>query len=79
MNKLYIGNLPLETNEESLRELFHEQSGVTPQSILVKKGGYAFVECLDEEAAEKAIEVLNGFKFMDSELLVEPSIPQDQK
>ncbi|XP_022247998.1 insulin-like growth factor 2 mRNA-binding protein 1, partial [Limulus polyphemus] len=76
MNQLYIGNLPVEANEESLRELFHERSRVVPKSVLVKKGGYAFVECPDEQAAEKAIKVLNGFKFMDSELLVEPSVPQ---
>uniref|UniRef100_A0A131XY52 Putative igf-ii mrna-binding protein imp n=1 Tax=Ixodes ricinus TaxID=34613 RepID=A0A131XY52_IXORI len=78
MNKLYIGNLPADVNEGSIRELFHEQTGASPKSVLVKKGGYAFVECADELAVGKAIEALNGHSFMGSQLLVEPqqSAPQ---
>ncbi|XP_076361075.1 insulin-like growth factor 2 mRNA-binding protein 1 isoform X2 [Tachypleus tridentatus] len=79
MNKLYIGNLPTEANEVSIRDLFHEKLGVIPKTVLVKKGGYAFVECSDEQATEKAIELLNGFNFMGSELLVEPSVPQGRR
>ncbi|XP_076349461.1 insulin-like growth factor 2 mRNA-binding protein 1 isoform X2 [Tachypleus tridentatus] len=79
MNQLYIGNLPVEATEESLRELFYERSKVVPKNVLVKKGGYAFVECPDEQTAKKAIELLNGFTFMNSELLVEPSVPQGRR
>lgn len=60
MNKLYIGNLPADVNEGSIRELFHEHTGAVPKSVLVKKGGYAFVECADDETISKAIETLNG-------------------
>lgn len=69
MNKLYIGNLPADVNEGSLRELFHEQAGVLPKTVLVKKGGYAFVECNDQPAADKAIETLNGKLSLISQLL----------
>ncbi|XP_067138509.1 insulin-like growth factor 2 mRNA-binding protein 1 isoform X2 [Centruroides vittatus] len=78
MTKLYIGNLP-DVNEVTVRDLFHEHAGVVPETVLVKKGGYAFVECPDQESAEKAIEVLNGFTFMGSQLLVEPSVPQNRR
>ncbi|KAK8766295.1 hypothetical protein V5799_006923 [Amblyomma americanum] len=80
MNKLYIGNLPADVNEGSIRELFHEQTGAIPKSVLVKKGGYAFVECADELTISKAIETLNGHSFMGSQLLVEPqqSAPQNR-
>lgn len=64
-NKLYIGNLSPTVNEESLRDLLKDKSGSLPASVLVKRGGYAFVECTDPSAAEKAIESLNG-KFRDS-------------
>lgn len=81
MNKLYIGNLPADVNEGSIRELFHEHTGAVPKSVLVKKGGYAFVECADDETISKAIETLNGHLFMGSQLLVEPqqSAPQNRR
>lgn len=81
MNKLYIGNLPADVNEGSIRELFHQQTGVVPKSVLLKKGGYAFVECSDDLVISKAIEALNGHSFMGSQLLVEPqqSTPQNRR
>ncbi|XP_075737436.1 insulin-like growth factor 2 mRNA-binding protein 1 [Rhipicephalus microplus] len=72
MNKLYIGNIPADVNEGSIRELFHQQTGVVPKSMLLKKGGYAFVECSDNLVISKAIEALNRRSFMGSQLLVEP-------
>ncbi|KAG8184263.1 hypothetical protein JTE90_001082 [Oedothorax gibbosus] len=78
-NKLYIGNLAPTVNEDSLRDLLKDKSGSVPTSVLVKRGGYAFVECKDPAAAEKAIESLNGFSFMGTELLVEPSVPQNKR
>lgn len=59
MSKLYIGNLPTETNENSLRQLFLEQN-LSCTNILVKRGGYAFVDCPDQSSADKAIDKLNG-------------------
>lgn len=59
MSKLYIGNLPTETNEHALRQLFLEQN-LSCTNILVKRGGYAFVDCPDQSSADKAIDKLNG-------------------
>lgn len=59
MSKLYIGNLPLETNENTLRQLFLEHN-LSCTNILVKRGGYAFVDCPDQSSADKAIDKLNG-------------------
>lgn len=59
MSKLYIGNLPVDTNENSLRQLFFEQN-LPCLNILVKRGGYAFVDCPDQSSADKAIDKLNG-------------------
>lgn len=78
-NKLYIGNLPRDVNEGTLREIFESEAGVLPNSILVKKGGYAFVECSDAASAEQAIQKLNGYQVMGSQLLVEPSVPQNRR
>ncbi|KAJ8871606.1 hypothetical protein PR048_027933 [Dryococelus australis] len=57
--KLYVGNLAAEVNEGALRQLFQEQ-GLSCTTILVKRGGYAFVECTDQSAADKAIDKLNA-------------------
>lgn len=62
MSKLYIGNLPQDSNETSIRQLFAEQS-LSCTNILVKRGGYAFVDCPDQSSADKAIDKLNG-KFL---------------
>lgn len=59
MSKLYIGNLPSDMNEAGLRQLFIEQN-LSCTNILVKRGGYAFVECPDQSSADKAIDKLNG-------------------
>nr|CAD7406877.1 unnamed protein product [Timema poppensis] len=58
MSKLYVGNLPAEVNEGTLRQLFQEHS-LSCNTILVKRGGYAFVECTDQSTADKAIDKLN--------------------
>ncbi|GFV66582.1 hypothetical protein TNCV_3894731 [Trichonephila clavipes] len=58
--KLYIGNLPPTVDEDSLKELLKDKSGRLPISVLVKRGGYAFVECEDPATAERAIASLNA-------------------
>ncbi|XP_060533777.1 insulin-like growth factor 2 mRNA-binding protein 3-A [Cylas formicarius] len=78
MNKLYVGNLPTETNENSLRQLFLEQN-LACTSVLVKRGGYAFVDCPDQSSADKAIDKLNGFNFRGSPLVVEPSVASGKR
>lgn len=59
MNKLYIGNLPIEADEVVVRQLFAEQN-LTIAEISVKRGGYAFVDFLDQSAADRAIDKLHG-------------------
>lgn len=59
MSKLYVGNLPTDVNEGTLRQLFSEQ-GVSATNVLVKRGGYAFVDCQDQTGIDRAIQELNG-------------------
>lgn len=60
MSKLYIGNLSAEANEASLRQLLQDSGCGAVTSVLVKRGGYAFVDCPDQATVESAIEKLNG-------------------
>ncbi|XP_050498693.1 insulin-like growth factor 2 mRNA-binding protein 2 isoform X3 [Diabrotica virgifera virgifera] len=78
MSKLYVGNLPNDTSENSLRQLFTEQN-LSCTTILIKRGGYAFVDCPDQSSADKAIDNLNGFTFNGAALVVEPSVASGKK
>lgn len=73
MSKLYIGNLPAECNEAALRQLLTEQA-INVSSVLVKRGGYAFIDCAEQATIDRAIQQLNGHNLMGSTLVVEPSV-----
>ncbi|KAF9804926.1 hypothetical protein SFRURICE_007829 [Spodoptera frugiperda] len=73
MNKLYIGNLPIEADEAAVRQLFAEQN-LTVADISVKRGGYAFVDFPDQSAADRAIDKLQGYSYCGVSLIVEPSV-----
>ncbi|XP_016844586.1 insulin-like growth factor 2 mRNA-binding protein 1 isoform X3 [Nasonia vitripennis] len=78
MSKLYVGNLPSDCNEATLRQLFQEHS-LACTTILVKRGGYAFVDCCDQSIADRAIDKLNGYLLLGSALVVEPSVASTTK
>lgn len=59
MNKLYIGNVSAEASEEDFETIF-EQWKIPHSGPFLVKTGYAFVDCPDEKAAMKAIDVLSG-------------------
>ena len=60
MSKLYIGNLAAEANEAALRQLLQESGVGNVSSVLVKRGGYAFIDCPEQSTVDRAIEKLNG-------------------
>jgi RNA recognition motif-containing protein len=62
--KLYVGNLPFNTTEDELRELFGQHGNVQSVRVVTdretgRSRGFAFVE-MDADAAETAIRALNG-------------------
>ena len=68
--RLYVGNLPYDASELSIREFF-EQSGsrqVSQIKIITDREsgrprGFAFVELTQQEMADSAISELHGSKF----------------
>ena len=63
MNKLYVGNLPPNTTEYSLQNLF-TQHNLPFVHISVRNGSnFAFVDCDDQSAADRAVDCLNGKCF----------------
>jgi cold-inducible RNA-binding protein len=72
--KLYVGNLPYKTSEESLRKLFSRHGYVEEIWIgntrVGSPHGYGFVLMPDGSNAEKAISMLNGLYFQGNEISV---------
>jgi RNA recognition motif-containing protein len=64
-NRLYVGNLAFQTSEEGLRGAFEPFGGVSDVKVIVDRDtgrsrGFAFVEMESSEAAQRAIEGMNG-------------------
>ncbi|XP_075969035.1 insulin-like growth factor 2 mRNA-binding protein 3 isoform X8 [Anarhichas minor] len=79
MNKLYFGNVSAEASEEDFETIF-EQWKIPHSGPFLVKNGYAFVDCPDEKAAMKAIDVLSGKVELHGKVLeVEHSVPKRQR
>jgi RNA recognition motif-containing protein len=64
-NRLYVGNLPFSTTDESLREAFAPHGEVTSASVVIdretgRSRGFGFVEMSTSESAQSATQALNG-------------------
>ncbi len=66
--KLYVGNLPYNTSDEDLRDLFASYGEVTSSNIIIdrmtnRSKGFGFVEMSNDTDAQKAIDELNNTNF----------------
>nr|XP_033773340.1 insulin-like growth factor 2 mRNA-binding protein 1 isoform X1 [Geotrypetes seraphini]XP_033773341.1 insulin-like growth factor 2 mRNA-binding protein 1 isoform X1 [Geotrypetes seraphini] len=79
MNKLYIGNLSEKVTAADLEKLFNEEQ-IPFSGHFLLKGGYAFVDCPDEDWAMKAIESFSGkVELHGKHLEIEHSVPKKQR
>ncbi|MDD3098595.1 MAG: RNA-binding protein [Candidatus Pacebacteria bacterium] len=79
-NKLYVGSLSYDTNEDSLKEFFSQAGTVSSASVIMDKmsgrsKGFGFVEMSSEEEAKKAVEMLNGKELDGRTLIVDEARP----
>jgi RNA recognition motif-containing protein len=82
--KLYVGSISFNATEESLKDLFSSIGEVESVKVITDRDtgrskGFGFIEMSSEEDAKKAIEQLNGTKFMERALIVNEARPQEQK
>ena len=82
--KLYVGSISFNATEESLQELFSSIGEVESVKIITdqdtgRSKGFGFVEMSSAEDAKKAIEQLNGTKFMERALIVNEARPQQPR
>ncbi len=82
--KLYVGNLPFDTTEEAIREMF-AQSGTVVSVALIKdratgeSKGCAFVEMSTQKEAQAAISSINGRVVGDRQLKVSLARPREER
>jgi cold-inducible RNA-binding protein len=82
--KLYVGSISFNATEESLQELFASIGEVESVKIITdqdtgRSKGFGFVEMSSAEDAKKAIDQLNGTKFMERALIVNEARPQQPR
>ena len=73
--KLFVGSLPVDTNNTELRLLFKKAGNVLSVKIAVRRysnkpSGYAYVDMATERDAKKALRMFHGFKLRDMSLTV---------
>jgi RNA recognition motif-containing protein len=81
--KLYVGNLPYETGEAELQELFAQAGNVETVKVIRdmatgRARGFAFVEMSTDEEAQKAIADLNQHQLGGRALAVNEARPKPQ-
>ncbi|HEX6790532.1 MAG TPA: RNA-binding protein [Candidatus Krumholzibacteria bacterium] len=72
MRKIYVGNLPFNTREEQLRQLF-APFGVHSVQLATHGGalprGFGYVE-IEDQRADEAVSALNGYQLEGRRLMV---------
>ena len=82
--KLYVGNLPYNTTEEELRQLFAEAGSVASVAIITdretgRSKGFGFVEMQTQAEAEKAQSMFNGREMRGRQLKVDLARPRTDR
>jgi cold-inducible RNA-binding protein len=82
--KLYVGNLPYNTSEEDLKELFGAYGAVASVNLINdretgRSKGFGFVEFDSDDEAKAAIEALNGKDFGGRALVVNEARPKTER
>lgn len=83
-SKLYVGNLSYETSSADLEQLFTAHGAVTEASVVTdretgRSRGFGFVQMESEDAAQAAIDALNGTEHGDRTLTVNVAKPRESR
>lgn len=85
MNRMniYVGNLPFDTTQNQLEDLFApfgqvESARVINDKITGQPRGFGFVQMTSKEDGLKAIAALNGQSFNSKELRVNEARPREE-
>jgi len=84
MTNIYVGNLPYETADADLRDLFAAYGDVASARVIIDRAadrsrGFGFVEMPDASAASAAIQALDGSEYGGRALRVNEARPPDDR
>ena len=82
-NRLYVGNLPYQATDEELTELFGRVGAVDNVRVMRdlatgRARGFAFVQMVSEEDAQKAIAEFNQYQMEGRALVVNEARPKPE-
>lgn len=82
--RIYVGNLPYDTNEDELKQQFSTFGAVTDVSIPKDKDsgrskGFGFIDMPTQAEAEAAIAAMNGKPYKDRTLTVSEARPREER
>jgi RNA recognition motif-containing protein len=85
-NKLFVGNLSFDLNQEQLTALFEEIEGIKVLEVNLimdretqRPRGFGFVKVETDEMAEKAVAELNGREVEGRKIVVSVAKPQEKR
>ena len=79
--KLFVGNLPYTTTDDTLREFFAQYGEIASASVIMDRAtgrskGFGFVEMNNDEEADAAIAKSDGAEFEGRRLTVSEARPK---
>ena len=85
--KLYVGNLPFNTTDESLQEIFAQAGSVQSAKVITDRDtgrskGFGFVEMSSDQEAADAIQKFNGAEYGGRNMTVaeaRPMAPREER
>ncbi|MFN6203460.1 MAG: RNA recognition motif domain-containing protein [Acidobacteriota bacterium] len=82
--RLYVGNLPFSVTEQDLEQLFSQSGQVDSANVVTDRDtgrsrGFGFVEMETQEAANAAIDALNGYELSGRALTVNEARPKESR
>ncbi len=82
--KLFVGNLSFNTTENDLQDLFAQHGNVIETNLMMDKfsgrpRGFAFVTMETKEAADAAVQALNGKNVDGRDLTVNEARPREER
>ncbi len=83
MFKIYVGNLPFQTTQQELEELFSQYGDVSRVNIVIDRDtgrsrGFGFVEMAEASEGHAAIDALDGTEFGGRTITVNEARPRPQ-
>ena len=82
--KVYVGNLPYDTSEDELKQVFSGAGTVASASIVTdretgRSKGFGFVQMGSQAEAEKAVSMFNGYQLHNRALKVDLARPREDR